>query len=72
MQLLTLFVFVLEYFTLFKYIRIVSVFMNSIRYSYSFQIAKRILFGIRIRSKITIRPNTDLDSSMKFQISDFY
>ena len=33
--------------------------MNSIWYSYSFQIAKRILFGIRIRSKITIRPNTD-------------
>ena len=66
LQFLTLFVFV------FEYIRIVSVFTNSIQYSYSFQIAKRILFGIRIRSKITIRPNTDLDSSMKFQISDFY
>ena len=60
MLLLTLFVFVFEYFTLFEYIRIVSVFVNSIQYSYSFQIAKRILFGIRIRSKITIRPNTDL------------
>ena len=58
MQFLTLFVFAFEYFTLFEYIRIVSVFTNSIRYSYSFQIAKRILFGIRIRSKITIRPNT--------------
>ena len=61
MQFLTLFVFIFEYYTLFEYIRIVSVFTNSIRYSYSFQIAKRILFGIRIRSKITIRPNTVLD-----------
>ena len=63
LQLSTLFVFVFEYFTLFEYIRIVSVFTNSIRYSYSFQIAKRILFGIRIRSKITIRPNTEINYS---------
>ena len=58
LQLSTLFVFVFEYFTLFKYIRIVSVFTNSIQYSYLFQISKRILFVIRIRSKITTRPNT--------------
>ena len=64
LQLFILFVFVFEYFTLFEYIRIVSVFTNRIRYSYSFQIAKRILFGIHIRSKITIRPNTDLQTDL--------